>query len=129
MTTVYLGTHWVSDVLLGWAAGLLILLALPWCEPAMAVAEDYLVAFWARLRTSASQTPAHLPPVGTSAPRPQLVAQRAAASQPHHPGRPHSARHERTPVTPAGSRRPPVERAARPAPVGQPSARGRGPVS
>ncbi|NJP67833.1 phosphatase PAP2 family protein [Streptomyces sp. ventii] len=32
-TTVYLGTHWVSDVLLGWAAGLLILLALPWFEP------------------------------------------------------------------------------------------------
>ena len=30
MTTVYLGTHWVSDVLLGWAAGLLVLLALPW---------------------------------------------------------------------------------------------------
>jgi membrane-associated phospholipid phosphatase len=30
LTTVYLGTHWLSDVVLGWAAGLLILLALPW---------------------------------------------------------------------------------------------------
>jgi membrane-associated phospholipid phosphatase len=33
LTTVYLGTHWLSDVLLGWAAGLSILLALPWFEP------------------------------------------------------------------------------------------------
>jgi hypothetical protein len=49
-TTVYLGTHWVSDVLLGWAAGLLILLALPWFEPAMARAEDAILAGWARLR-------------------------------------------------------------------------------
>lgn len=39
LTTVYLGTHWLSDVLLGWAAGLLILLALPWCEPLIARAE------------------------------------------------------------------------------------------
>ncbi|RBM04772.1 hypothetical protein DEH69_29760 [Streptomyces sp. PT12] len=38
-TTVYLGTHWVSDVLLGWAAGLLVLLALPWCEPLIAAVE------------------------------------------------------------------------------------------
>ena len=36
MTTVYLGTHWLSDVVLGWAAGVLVLLALPWLEPAMA---------------------------------------------------------------------------------------------
>ncbi|NJP47482.1 phosphatase PAP2 family protein [Streptomyces sp. PRB2-1] len=48
-TTVYLGTHWVSDVLLGWAAGLLILLALPWFEPMMALAETYLAAGWSRL--------------------------------------------------------------------------------
>jgi membrane-associated phospholipid phosphatase len=131
MTTVYLGTHWVSDVLLGWAAGLLVLLALPWCEPAMAMAEDFLVDFWARLRRSALPAPAPLPPVTAAAPRPQLVAQRAPATapaQPHYPNRPHNTRHERTPVTPAGSRRPPVERPARPAPIGQPAARGRGSV-
>ncbi|MEB3960733.1 phosphatase PAP2 family protein, partial [Streptomyces kunmingensis] len=39
LTTVYLGTHWLSDVLLGWAAGLLILLALPWFEPLVARVE------------------------------------------------------------------------------------------
>ncbi|WP_425086241.1 phosphatase PAP2 family protein [Streptomyces hainanensis] len=43
-TTVYLGTHWVSDVLLGWAAGLLILLALPWCEPLINRVDTLLLA-------------------------------------------------------------------------------------
>jgi membrane-associated phospholipid phosphatase len=57
-TTVYLGTHWVSDVLLGWAAGLLILLALPWFEPMMARLEELMVAGWewARDRRRPSST-------------------------------------------------------------------------
>lgn len=67
-TTVYLGTHWVSDVLLGWAAGLLILLALPWFEPAMARAEELLVGAWARWRArgraAAADPPAGPPMVG-----------------------------------------------------------------
>ncbi|MQS01798.1 phosphatase PAP2 family protein, partial [Streptomyces alkaliterrae] len=49
-TTVYLGTHWVSDVLLGWAAGLLILLALPWCEPLLARVQEHIEVYWGRLR-------------------------------------------------------------------------------
>ncbi|MFF7814969.1 phosphatase PAP2 family protein [Streptomyces sp. NPDC007945] len=50
LTTVYLGTHWLSDVLLGWAAGLLILLALPWCEPVIAVVEAWLLDRRDRIR-------------------------------------------------------------------------------
>ncbi|MFD8796364.1 phosphatase PAP2 family protein, partial [Streptomyces vinaceus] len=49
-TTVYLGTHWVSDVLLGWSAGLLIMLALPWFEPLIAAVEARVFAFRERLR-------------------------------------------------------------------------------
>lgn len=50
LTTVYLGTHWLSDVLLGWAAGLLILLGLPWCEPLIGRAEALLLGVRDRLR-------------------------------------------------------------------------------
>ncbi len=49
-TTVYLGTHWVSDVVLGWAAGLLVLLALPWCEPAITRTERLILSLRDRLR-------------------------------------------------------------------------------
>ncbi|WP_399065878.1 phosphatase PAP2 family protein [Streptomyces winkii] len=51
-TTVYLGTHWVSDVLLGWAAGLLILLGLPWAEPVIAWSEDRIQAWRDRARST-----------------------------------------------------------------------------
>ncbi|MFE2170083.1 phosphatase PAP2 family protein [Streptomyces sp. NPDC059447] len=52
-TTVYLGTHWVSDVLLGWSAGLLILLALPWFEPLIARSEAYVFELRELLRRRA----------------------------------------------------------------------------
>lgn len=42
LTTIYLGTHWVSDVLAGWAAGALILLAVPALMPAAHRAEGIL---------------------------------------------------------------------------------------
>jgi membrane-associated phospholipid phosphatase len=141
MTTIYLGTHWVSDVLLGWAAGLLILLALPWFEPLMASAEQWITTAWARRRGTGAVPAA--PPVASTATaaaqladnpdgvlEPVVLGGRAttpASGVPHHPARPHTTRHERTPVTPAGSRRPPADRPARPAPLGQAGvARGRG---
>ncbi|WP_329387307.1 phosphatase PAP2 family protein [Streptomyces sp. NBC_01351] len=52
-TTVYLGTHWISDVLLGWSAGLLILLALPWFEPLIARVEAYVFELRELLRRRA----------------------------------------------------------------------------
>ncbi|AIR97563.1 phosphatase PAP2 family protein [Streptomyces glaucescens] len=125
LTTVYLGTHWLSDVLLGWAAGLLVLLALPWLEPTIATAEAWLFTRRDRLRArlragrggalpmpepvlltpartpAAEEEPAPLreivPPAAARAPRTSALLA---------PG-PHTTRSERTPVTPAGSRRPP----------------------
>ncbi|WBB60189.1 phosphatase PAP2 family protein [Streptomyces sp. WMMC500] len=127
-TTVYLGTHWLSDVLLGWVAGLLVLLALPWFEPVVARAEAWLLHLRDRLRGSpaGSPAPASLSPLAT---RVSIVSQRpTGAGQttremaransgqgtaarpdtwPHLAPRPHTTRHERSPVTPAGHRRPP----------------------
>ncbi|MCX5413529.1 phosphatase PAP2 family protein [Streptomyces sp. NBC_00059] len=131
LTTVYIGTHWLSDVLLGWAAGLLILLALPWFEPLITRAEVLILSVreqWrARLRLRASA------PAAPAAPEPVMLPQslsggtgtegvlEAVSVEPApevqgatgHPGararahQAHPVRSERTPVTPAGSRRPP----------------------
>ncbi|MEU9284724.1 phosphatase PAP2 family protein [Streptomyces sp. NPDC048275] len=126
LTTVYLGTHWLSDVVLGWAAGLLILLALPWCEPLIARAEAGIFTLrdtWRARRGLGAPAPA-APPAHAPVSTPVLVKQSTVAEEevPAHeaaaaarsprapvylaPG-PHTARSERTPVTPVGSRRPP----------------------
>ncbi|MFJ8113240.1 phosphatase PAP2 family protein [Streptomyces sp. NPDC096132] len=122
LTTVYLGTHWLSDVVLGWAAGLLILLALPWCEPLIARAEVAILDLRDRWRERRAGTvPAPAAPVAVPVPfKPRATAQDEAAAARETvaaarsarapvylaPG-PHTARSERTPVTPVGSRRPP----------------------
>lgn len=162
-TTVYLGTHWVSDVLLGWLAGLLVMLALPWFEPFIALVEAYVFDLRARLRRLVeagqvpealtgllvpllsaggkwqlqraaaepsegapaqpgqpvlpvvvlrrpeSAEPAQAPvPASASASASALAAGHQPAARPaaHLSGRPHLIRSERTPLTPAGSRRP-----------------------
>ncbi|GAA2232835.1 phosphatase PAP2 family protein [Streptomyces amakusaensis] len=78
LTTTYLGTHWLSDVLLGWAAGLLILLGLPWCEPLIARTEALIFAQRERWRARRRLVPSL--PVAAGGPRPVLVSQRRSPS-------------------------------------------------
>ncbi|WP_328316708.1 phosphatase PAP2 family protein [Streptomyces sp. NBC_00388] len=131
-TTVYLGTHWLSDVLLGWAAGLLVLLALPWFEPLIGRTETAVFAVRRKLRAgrrrpaSPTPVPADVQPVllPNGHPRaedpadesqplePAGIAGRSAGTprsgaHPTSLQRTHGARSERAPGTPAGSRRPP----------------------
>jgi membrane-associated phospholipid phosphatase len=118
LSTVYIGTHWLSDVLLGWAAGLLILLALPWFEPLIARAEARILAVRDRLRDRrGSKAPVPAPAGRPVAVRPLTERPVATAHEPVPAGRaarspgylapgPHTSRAERSPVTPAGSRRP-----------------------
>ncbi|MGW2301639.1 phosphatase PAP2 family protein [Streptomyces sp. NPDC001809] len=83
LTTVYLGTHWLSDVLLGWAAGLLILLALPWCEPVIAVAESWILALRDRVRDRLRDRRRLVPslPVASGGPRPGYFPPRPTGSE------------------------------------------------
>ncbi|MFB6817410.1 phosphatase PAP2 family protein [Streptomyces sp. NPDC056347] len=120
LTTVYLGTHWLSDVLLGWAAGLLIMLGLPWVEPLITRAEAWI---FAQRELLGLGRPAPAVPVAAggplTVPLPQQDSGEVPAQSPAQSpepvaasGRPrthasHPVRSERTPVTPAGSRRPP----------------------
>ncbi|MEU6353561.1 phosphatase PAP2 family protein [Streptomyces sp. NPDC047072] len=143
MATVYLGTHWLSDVLLGWTAGLLILLALPWFETLIARTEAYAFSLrdrWRSREGASAKAPAPVTPVPAparlkplTAPQNETAAREAigptrGGRTPLHlaPG-PHTSRSERTPVTPTGSRRPPqTERIVRgtPAPATRPLAGG-----
>ncbi|MGW0704412.1 phosphatase PAP2 family protein [Streptomyces sp. NPDC002643] len=141
LTTVYLGTHWLSDVVLGWAAGLLILLALPWFEPLIARAETWIFSLrdrWRERRTAPLPAPAAVEPAPlrgadeepVAAPDTTIAARSARAAlppvQPLHlaPG-PHMTRSERSPVTPIGSRRPPhADRVTRGASSARPVAGG-----
>ncbi len=118
LSTVYIGTHWLSDVILGWVAGLLILLALPWFEPLIARAETRVFDLRTRWRAYRGGT-AEAGPPGRSvvlkpladrpdtAPEPLPTGRPASRSPAYLAPGPHTARAERSPVTPAGSRRPP----------------------
>ncbi|MGW5864029.1 phosphatase PAP2 family protein [Streptomyces sp. NPDC055239] len=137
LTTVYLGTHWLSDVFLGWAAGLLVLLALPWVEPLLTRVEGWIFSvrdLW-RDRRAGAGVPAPVTPVPAMSPQAAAVpadepqvrepvgAPRTARS--HLAPGPHTPRSERSPVTPAGSRRPPhSERTSRASTPARPVAGG-----
>ncbi|TPQ19998.1 phosphatase PAP2 family protein [Streptomyces sporangiiformans] len=134
LTTVYIGTHWLSDVVLGWAAGLLILLALPWFEPLIARVEARIFAVrdaWRSRREGtaspvleparAGGPPSATAPVGVPAMRSSCETsadEEPAAHEPvggpctprssvHLVPAPHTPRSERTSAAPIGSRRPP----------------------
>lgn len=145
LTTVYLGTHWLSDVLLGWAAGLLIMLALPWFEPLIARAEVWLFSLrdtWRDRRATPAPAPAPVsaptPAVGpaplrASTEEPASARETGIAARAAHPPivplhlapGPHLTRSERTPVTPLGTRRPPhADRVGRNAASARPVAGG-----
>ncbi|NEA67648.1 phosphatase PAP2 family protein [Streptomyces sp. SID12488] len=140
LTTVYLGTHWLSDVILGWVAGLLVLLALPWCEPLITRTETWILDLRDRRRARGPSTapvparvgsPAMFKPYATAeeevtARENTAPAARSSSRTPAHPPHlapgTHAIRSERSPVTPAGSRRPPhADRAPRA--TGNPSTR------
>ncbi|MEY9966105.1 membrane-associated phospholipid phosphatase [Streptacidiphilus sp. MAP12-16] len=70
LTTLYLGTHWVTDVLAGWAAGALVLLALPLFEPVVASADERLQAAWATRRFWRGKADAPVAPAPTHGPVP-----------------------------------------------------------
>ncbi|MDQ8702964.1 phosphatase PAP2 family protein [Streptomyces sp. LHD-70] len=118
LSTVYLGTHWLSDVLLGWAAGLLILLALPWFEPLVTRAEAWILAqrdrYLPGLRGRATApAPAGAPPLLPEpgpATEPVLepvgAAPHGGRTPTHFSTQRYTVRSERSPVTPTGSRRP-----------------------
>ncbi|MFF9015691.1 phosphatase PAP2 family protein [Streptomyces sp. NPDC014870] len=82
LTTVYIGTHWLSDVLLGWAAGLLILLALPWCEPVIGRVETVVLSARDRLREQLRARRRLVPslPVAAGGPRPARFPQSPVAT-------------------------------------------------
>ncbi|SNX57367.1 membrane-associated phospholipid phosphatase [Streptomyces sp. TLI_55] len=112
LATVYLGTHWLSDVMLGWTAGLLVLLALPWCEPLITRAETAIFDLRDRWRARRA-VPTAVKPVEVPVPlKPRTTPQSEPAARSGRapaylaPG-PHTTRSERTPVTPVGPRRPP----------------------
>ncbi|MEU6545025.1 phosphatase PAP2 family protein [Streptomyces sp. NPDC046859] len=64
LTTVYQGYHWFSDALGGWAAGALVLLALPRCEPLVERVTVWGRGLRERLRAEPVPVPAAVTVVG-----------------------------------------------------------------
>jgi membrane-associated phospholipid phosphatase len=71
LTTVYQGYHWFSDALGGWAAGSLVLLALPRCEPFVERVTVWGRGLRERLRTDPVPWPVPAVVMAGEAPRPR----------------------------------------------------------
>ncbi|HEY8300534.1 MAG TPA: phosphatase PAP2 family protein [Jatrophihabitans sp.] len=65
LVTVYLDTHWMSDVFGGWLAGLLVLIALPWVMPYSQRIADAVIG-WGRRRLHRSKPAAAPAPPSTT---------------------------------------------------------------
>ena len=75
LSTIYLGTHWVSDVLAGWLAGGLVLLAVPSLTPVIDRLERILLVSGRRTRDAEPHEPADQPRCGRlHRPAPALAA-------------------------------------------------------
>ncbi len=69
LSTVYLDTHWVSDVLGGWLAGVLVLIVLPWVMPYSERISDAVIGWGRRglhrIRDKHAARPAPEPVIAT----------------------------------------------------------------
>ena len=73
LSTIYLDTHWFSDVVGGWLAGGLVLLVLPILQPAVDAAYDATrrrLARWNATRTAARALPPAVRPEPARVPQP-----------------------------------------------------------
>ncbi|WYB39763.1 hypothetical protein WJ438_37825 [Streptomyces sp. GD-15H] len=104
-------------MLLGWAAGLLIVLVLPWFEPLIARSEVGILDRRDQWRAHGAPAPASSPvmlrwSLGAEQDPPALDTVSPATCSPSTPAHatpgPHTARPEHMPVTPSGSHRPPL---------------------
>lgn len=115
LTTLYLNTHWLSDVVGAWLAGSLVLMILPACVPRV---ERALRALYSYVRGWLAR--------GPKAQRAGPHPVKAQLAGPHRLGPAASSAGRRSRPVPAASVRPPVRRLSpyRPAPSGCSDRRG-----